>query len=144
MTALSAAKDLVQYGVEVRPAHLPVVVPVKGSTVIYQGALVAQNGGYALPARNTSSNTDTIIGVALETVDNSSGSDGDLDLTKIKRGVFEFANSASTEAITASEIGKTVYAADDQTVSKTSNSSARVAAGICLGINGTKVIVQVG
>lgn len=144
MTALTGAKDISKYGVEAKPSQIPVALPVKGATTVHKGALVGQSGGYVLPARSTSSNADVILGVAAESVDNSAGSDGDLTIKHIVRGVFAFVNSSSTEAITNAEVGKTVYAADDQTVSKTSASSTRVAAGVCVGLDGAQVLVQVG
>lgn len=144
MVALTQSKDILKYGVDAKPSELPMGMSVKGGVVIHKGALVANGAGFVRPARNVASNTDIVLGVAAETIDNSAGADGAKVLSHIVRGVFAFANSSAGEAIAATEIGAVVFAADDQTVSKTSNSAARVAAGKCVGFDGALVLVEVG
>jgi predicted RecA/RadA family phage recombinase len=61
---------------------------------------------------------------------------------KTRRGVFRFANSAAGDAIGRTEIGKTVYVVDDQTVAKTDNSGARPAAGKCFDVDANGVWVE--
>lgn len=115
-------------------------VPVAASTQIELGKLVCANAaGYAVEGAEAT--TLTALGRAEKTVDNSSGANGALTVD-VKRGVFQFGNSA-TDAVTQAELGKTVYVEDDQTVSKTSNSSARSAAGKCLGVDSDGVWVEI-
>ena len=71
---------------------------------------------------------------------------GDGVLTcELREGVWPFENSASTDAIAETDVGATCYAVDDNTVAKTSNSSARAAMGKIVGLNAAgKVLVKIG
>lgn len=114
--------------------------PVAASTKIYAGSIVCINAsGYAVPG--STSATLKARGVAQEQVDNSAGSAGDRRVES-RRGVFPFANSTSADEITRAEIGSTCYIVDDQTVAKTSNSSARSAAGIVRDVDSDGVWVE--
>ena len=68
------------------------------------------------------------------TVDNSNGSAGDLTVV-VRSGVFNFANSASTDQITKADVGKPCYIVDDQTVARLSNSGARSQAGVVFRVD---------
>lgn len=81
------------------------------------------------------------VGVAEQTVDNSGGSAGDLNVP-VRRGVFAFANSASTDAIANKDYGTTCYIVDNQTVAKTNGTSTRSAAGIVRGVDEAGVWVE--
>ena len=61
---------------------------------------------------------------------------------KVRRGVFRFGNSASTDAIGRTEIGKPCYVVDDQTVAETNNSGARPVAGTVFGVDAQGVWVE--
>lgn len=98
-------------------------VPVKGDAVLYEGALVELNGGYARRAGTAG----TVYGVAAFTVDATGKSDGALSIDLLE-GVFAVKNAAANAVATA-HIGSVVYAADDQTVANTGT----VPAGMCLG-----------
>jgi hypothetical protein len=133
--ALSADRDTKRFA----EGHI-FEYPVKAATKIYAGALVVLDAG---KAKGGAAATGLIaVGRAEEQVDNSDGSDGDLTV-KVRRGTFRYANSASTDAITMSEVGKTVYIVDDQTVAKTDGSSARSAAGICRFVDSAGVWVEI-
>jgi len=83
-------------------------VPVKSSSIIYQGAAVGGNSsGYARPIQNG----DKFFGFADEHIDNSSGLDGDKTVRVRKRGaiLLDISN------IALGDIGKSVYATDDNT-----------------------------
>ena len=68
-------------------------LPVKASTTIYQGALVALDAnGYAIPGKKAAGLT--AAGRAEETVVNS-GADGDQTI-RVTRGVFVFENTSTT------------------------------------------------
>jgi hypothetical protein len=83
--------------------------PVKATTTIYAGSLVAVDGnGYALPAADATGLK--VVGVAKAKADNASGSDGDINVV-VEIGVFKFAATAITQAM----VGKVMYVVDDQT-----------------------------
>lgn len=116
--------------------------PVAATTKIYAGSLVCLNSsGYAVPG--STATTLIPVGRATEQVDNSSGSNGDLTID-IERGVFRYGNSASTDLIARTEIGKVVYIVDDQTVAKTNGSNTRSRAGFVWDVDSTGVWVLVG
>lgn len=115
-------------------------VPLPANGKIFQGALVQINAaGYAVPGSATAANV--AIGRAEESVDNTGGANGDRGID-VKRGVFRYANSAAGDLIGRTEIGKTVYVVDDQTVAKTNNAGARPAAGMCIDVDAQGVWVQ--
>ena len=67
--------------------------------LIYAGALTARDSsGYA--AKGAAATGMHGIGRAEERVDNSGGNAGDLDI-RVREGIFRWANSASTDEITA-------------------------------------------
>ena len=115
-----------------------IVVPVKGSTKIYAGSLVAkESGDYAVPASKATGLT--VLGRAEEQVDNSSGSDGDATVT-VQRGTFKWANASGKDAVGETEIGEDAYALDDQTVTKTASGASK--AGKILGVESEGVWVE--
>ncbi|VWX62578.1 hypothetical protein [Sphingorhabdus sp. 109] len=102
--------------------------PVAAATVIYAGALVCLNAaGNAVPG--STSTTLVVDGIAEDTIDNSGGSAGDVNVPVYRPGLARFANSTSTDEITAAEIGDNCYIVDDQTVAKTNGTSTRSVAG---------------
>jgi hypothetical protein len=83
---------------------------VAANTQIFAGSLVCVNAtGYAVPAADTSGYR--FAGVAMEQVDNSSGSDGGQVVRLRRAGVFEF----DAVSITQDMVGVDMYAADDHT-----------------------------
>lgn len=115
-----------------------------GVDIGYQGGLAAINtSGYAVAPTATPDSTLKIVGIFEETCDNSGGSAGDLT-AKIKKGVFRFANSGSTGAITDADIGRPCYVVDDQTVSRLSAMGIRPVAGRVAGVDSAGVWVEVG
>lgn len=118
--------------------HRSVPLPANGK--VNQGAMVQIAAtGYAAAASATAANVT--IGRAEETVDNTGGANGDKSI-KVRRGIFRYGNSAAGDLITRTEIGKTVYVVDDQTVAKTNNAGARPAAGICYDVDAAGVWVE--
>lgn len=121
MTALSSDRNVNRRSCGRR------VFPVAASVVLFAGALVAINAsGYAVPG--STATTLKGVGVATGRVDNSAGTAGALSV-EVSGACWPFKNSASTDAITRADIGKTVYIVDDQTVALTSGSSTRSLAG---------------
>lgn len=96
--------------------------------VLYRGGLVAVSNGVAYPAAENAAYR--VIGVAAETVDNSSG-DG-LNVV-VRQGIFGFANAYSGSGtnrvftLGASDVGKLAYVVDDQTVGKKGTGTNTVA-----------------
>jgi hypothetical protein len=138
MTAQSKARLIV----EKEGVHSQ--APVKGSTTIYQGALVVMSSGLAVPGK-TATGLVT-LGVATETVENT-GADGAVSV-EAKRGTFKFFNDA-TDTVTTAYIGKPAYIVDDQTVAKSDGAAGedpatRSAAGTIIDVDSDGVWVRVG
>lgn len=117
-----------------------IVLPVKGGTIIYQGAQVAIDvNGYAIPGKKA---VDiTAAGRAEETVDNTGGEDGAFTI-KVARGVFVWDNTATTaNKITTAHLLKPCYIEDDQTV--TALATGASAAGIVVRVDENGVAVEV-
>lgn len=108
---------------------------------IYEGSLVCLNAtGFATPgAVATTLKAD---GLAIETVDNTGGADGDKTV-RVEKGTFRFANSAAGDAITQADIGGTAYIVDDQTVAKTNGTNTRSAAGTIMDVEAQGVWVKI-
>lgn len=141
MTALAA--DFSRKAMGVGPVvALGFAVPVAASTTIYKGSLVALNAsGNAVPA--SANRNLRIIGVSEESVDNSAGSAGDKTCAP-RRGVFYFANSASTAAVSDSDVGRVCYVVDDNTVARIDSLGTRPVAGRVMGVDSNGVAVEVG
>lgn len=145
MTALS--NDLARAG-SPDLATRSLSVPVAAATTIYQGALVATQIGGAGYAVNASADRSLrVIGVAKKRAVNTTaegfGTAGDINVD-VERGVFPFTNSASTDAITAADVGEPCYVVDNDSVARTSSFGLRPVAGIVSKVEGGKVYVEIG
>lgn len=141
MTAAATNLDTRRYGTEAVVRKL-MKLPVAASTHIYQGTIVALNlSGYLVPASADASLH--VVGVAQKESDNSAGTAGALECP-VERGAFYLVNSSSTAAISEADIGRIVYAADDNVVSRTNVAGTYPACGVVVGFEGTKPIVEVG
>lgn len=135
MAALTAARDTSEISNGAR--HL--ILPVKGSTTIYQGALVALDAsGYAVPGSKAA--TLTAAGRAEETVANT-GADGEVSI-RVARGVFVFDNATDAGKLTAAHVLKPCYIADDQTVTATAEGAS--VAGLVIRVDDSGVAVEIG
>lgn len=114
-------------------------VSVAANAKIYAGALVVLAAGYAAAASAALNLVG--LGRACETVDNTGGANGALEID-VERGVFRYANSAAGDAITQADIGKPAYAVDDQTVAKTDGGGARSAVGTIYAVDAAGVWVE--
>lgn len=95
---------------------------VKGSTKIYQNALVSVDAtGYLIPARSGTA-TDQFVGVAREPVDNSAGADGAKSCRVEKGGTYVYNKASASMA----DVGDPMYASDDNTVTATSTNNQLV------------------
>jgi hypothetical protein len=98
---------------------------VAANTKIYAGSLVCVNAaGYAVPAADTSGYR--FAGVALEQVDNSSGSGGGMNVRVRRAGVFEF----DAGSITQDMVGAPMYATDDHTFDDVAGSTNSIKVGL--------------
>lgn len=114
--------------------------PLPAAGKINQGAMVQIAAtGYAVAASATIANV--AVGRAEEGVDNTAGAAGDKSIT-VRRGIFRYGNSVAGDLIARTEIGKTVYVVDDQTVAKTNNVGVRPAAGLCFDVDAQGVWVE--
>lgn len=103
------------------------VVPVAANTKIFAGSLVAINASnYAVPG--SVSTTLKGLGRAECFADNSAGAAGDISV-EVRPGIFKFKNSASADAISRKDIGKTCFIVDDETVALTNGTNTRSEAG---------------
>jgi len=116
--------------------------PVAASAVFYRGALVCIDAdGFAIPASDTAG-ISSVIGVAVEGVDNSAGADGDVNVL-VMRGERLFALTTGANAVTVTDRGRTVYVLDDQTVVKVAGVSNNIEAGECLDVKTVGGVVRV-
>jgi hypothetical protein len=100
--------------------------PVINADIIYGGGLTCVNAaGYALPGSDTAGLI--FVGVALERVDNSSGSAGDKSVNCRRRGLFKLTLGT---AISQANVGDNVFLVDDQTVDVTGNTTHGIFCGI--------------
>lgn len=85
--------------------------PVKASTHIYAGGLVSIDtaSGYAVAGSDAASRR--FVGVALEEADNSTGSNGTIDVRVQTKGKFLFASSG----LAVTNNGAVMYISDDET-----------------------------
>ncbi|MBP0439441.1 hypothetical protein [Tianweitania sediminis] len=117
-------------------------LPVKAATKIYAGGLTAVDAnGLAVPM--STSTTLRGVGRAEADFDNSAGANGDIR-ARIGRGIYRYANSAATDAITAADIGDDCYGVDDQTVAKTNGTNTRSVAGKIHDVDAQGVWVNFG
>jgi len=134
MGALTAERDTAE-----RSGDL-LKLAVAAAVVMFAGSLAAINAsGYATPGATAT--TIKGAGRVKETVDNSDGAAGDVNV-EIEKGIFRFANSADTDEITAADIGNDCYIVDDQTVAKTSGTSTRSVAGKVFDVDALGVWVD--
>lgn len=113
---------------------------VAASTTIHEGGIVAVNSaGFLVMASDAASLT--VVGVAEESVDNSSGSNGDKS-AKVGKGVYAF-NNAATNAVAQTNVADDGHVADDNTIATTSTNTVTVGKILELDDDGN-VWIEVG
>lgn len=113
---------------------------VAANAVIHAGAIVVRNaGGFAAPA-STALGLHA-LGIAQDAIDNTGGVDG-ANSVDVDAGVYQVANSAAADEITAADIGNDCYLVDDQTVSKTDGAGTRSVAGKVFDVDAKGVWVE--
>lgn len=109
------------------------------ATIIYVGTLVARNAaGNVVPASDATA--ITVVGVALSTVDNSSGAAGDKSIP-LGTGVFRFVNLAGAVGLAQSH--RLCYVGDDSSVTTAAAATYDVIAGLVVAYDDTTVDVDV-
>ena len=83
-------------------------IPMKGATTIELGHAVSVVGGYAKIPAAADAATGHVAGLAAETMDNTAGADGDLDILVRGGGIHNFAASG-VNVPTAADLDKTLY-----------------------------------
>lgn len=86
------------------------------NAVIFQGSMVVLNSSGFIEAATTAT---TLVGAGMATreLDNTGGSNGDLNC-RFRSGVFKFANDSGAPVVDA-DIGGLAFAVDDNTVANT-------------------------
>lgn len=113
---------------------------VNPGTTVYAGTLVSPLTATGLAVPGGTAASGAAVAVAQETVTG----DGTARVRAWRGYAWRFDNSAGADAITIANIGNTAYIADDQTVAKTDNDSARAAAGKIIDVDAAGVWVLVG
>ena len=99
---------------------------VAAAVKCFAGGIAVLKAGYCKPG--VTEVGAVYVGRFEETVDNSSGANGDVSV-QVRRGkLFHFKNSAG-DAIAQADVGATCYIEDDETVSKTDGASSQSEAG---------------
>ena len=111
-----------------------------GSTLIETGKLVAVNAsGFAVHASDATGLK--VAGVAEETIDNSTGANGDKTVLVKRKKAFLLANSV-TNAVAQAHVFTNIYVKDAYTVSSNGGTNS-IVAGKCLGIETEGVWVEI-
>ena len=133
MAALTKERDTP----EISNGGRRISLPVKGGATIYQGALVALEDGFAVPAKKAAGLI--AAGRAEETASNP-GADGAVSV-QVSRGIFVYANSAAAaDKVSAAHLLQPCYIEDDQTVTAAAGSSV---AGLVIRVDENGVAVEV-
>ena len=133
MTALAADKNTPYMDGEM------LSVPV-AAVKCYAGGIAAFNAaGYIAPG--ITATTLTYWGRFEETVDNSGGAAGDLNVLVRRKKAFKWANSGG-DPIAQADVGAICYIEDDQTVAKTNGGATRSAAGTVVQVDSDGIWVQ--
>lgn len=113
---------------------------VADSETIYQGAFVQGDaGGDIVSAGSATVGFGSVWGLAVETADNSSGSDGDITAKCLVGGVIEHSLTATT-----ANIGQAVFVSDDQTLSLTAQGNSFLGTIIGMNVANTVIVKMVG
>lgn len=147
MTAASIGREGARFGLH--PVLAVLTLAVAASTTCYQGTLAmvpltGTDAGYVKPAA-ASVIPVKVVGVFQRDANNAAGAAGAIS-TEIETGVFDFINSSSIDAFDSTVLpGSPVFAADDQTVARTSGAAGtRPYVGRFVAMEGSKVLVEVG
>lgn len=112
--------------------------PVVASDIIFKGALVKHNAaGFLAPCAAEAG--AVFAGIAFEKKDNSAGSAGDVSCRVHKKGAWIMNGAGFSQ----SDVGSSVYASDDNTVSTTQGTNEQAVGSIVEFISSTEVRVRI-
>lgn len=104
------------------PEGMKMDFKVAASTTIYKNGFVGLNAtGFVVPLTAgamalVADPFERFVGISIDKVDNSSGSDGDKTCQVLVRGMFQYALSSAAQT----DVGMPVFASDDATLTKVS------------------------
>ena len=130
-TALTAGRNTPQ---RIGPGDLGLTM---GSNVIYEGSMVALTAGVAVAACDVANHT--VVGCAMETVDNTGANYLSTRVIRVRRGIFRWANGPT---FTDSSVGQLCYVSDDNTVTSAGVASADIIAGVIVDVDADGVWVD--
>jgi hypothetical protein len=144
MASLTASRSVSRKGAEATATPPVVTLLLKANSIVFKGGLVAtDNTGYVISGSAIGATGLKIWGIASKDVNNTGGANGALTVDVVK-GVYPFANLGG-DPVAQADVGNTVFADDDQTIRKTSNTSTRSNAGQFIGFDENGLaLVQVG
>lgn len=128
MAALTADRDTPEFASGWGMEHARIGVD---SDEFYKGQIIAINAaGKFVPA-------STAVGLIAvgRCEDRTTTGVGNTKKVRARSGIFPYANSLTTDEITAADVGHECYLVDDQTVAKTSGSNARSVAGVVYDVD---------
>ncbi len=111
---------------------------VAGNGSSYAGGLVALNAsGYLtkVPGPGMANDTYKVRGVAHERFAAPSATDGEIVARVDRPRIVQGLKVLDTDPVTIADLGSIVYAEDDETIRRTSNTSTRCVAGVLQKIN---------
>ena len=132
MSALTEARDTRE--IAAGGVHYTREFTVATGSTVYAGAITAVNSsGKAIPA--TSSGAITVVGRAENTAAGG-------ETVRTRSGMFLY-NPVSSGAVTLSDLNKTCYVQDDQTITLTGGTAA-VVAGVVRDVISDGVVTEIG
>jgi hypothetical protein len=114
--------------------------PVAAATKIPVGVIAAISAAGVL-VNAAAVAAHKVVGVAEFEADNSTGIDGAIK-GQVRKGTFQFFNSAAADLITLTSVGDSAYVVDNQTVAKTSATNTRPVAGKIVDVDADGVWVE--
>lgn len=130
MANLTANKEVIE-------KHRRLLSGKMAAEKIFKGALVKINAAGYIAKQAAEANAHN-GGIAYEQVDNSAGSAGDKEIKVLREGIFKLSGSGFSQA----DVGSTVYASDDQTVSTTQGTNEVAVGEIVEVISATEIYVD--
>jgi hypothetical protein len=115
--------------------------PVAANTKVPVGVLVAITVA-SLAANAAAVATQKVVGVSELEADNTGGVDGAVKVS-VRKGTFQFFNSAVADQITLASVGDQAYVVDNQTVAKTNGGGARPTAGKIVDVDADGVWIDI-
>jgi hypothetical protein len=133
MTVLAAARLVDTKMIDGVHGGIVISESVVASDIIFQGAFVTYNAAGDITPAATGAGKN-VLGLAIATADNSSGSAGDINADILVGAIIEHALTA-----TKANIGDAVFVSDDQVVTLTAAQNPYL--GYIIGIAGTNLVL---